>query len=181
MANGQIFSETSQTSYPKASNMQKLSWDNNLATLAQRWVNQCLFQHDSNENKRIPPFGFVGQNLYWFTTSGSFPSIRQIYSDALKGWFEEYKDFPVENIKPFTLSQGPAMTGHFTAMAWATTSKVGCGMIKMIRSSRTEVIVACNYGPGGNIIGGGFSMYEPGNPCSRCPQGLNCIEGLLCG
>ena len=36
-----------ETGQPKAANMRHLSWDEDLAVVAQRWADQCKFEHDS--------------------------------------------------------------------------------------------------------------------------------------
>ena len=54
--------------YPVATNMQKLSWNNDLAILIQNWLNQCPEDnayegmHDEYRNRNFPKLT-VGQNL----------------------------------------------------------------------------------------------------------------------
>ncbi len=36
---------------PKAANMRELKWDNDLALVAQRWADQCDFNHDALDAK----------------------------------------------------------------------------------------------------------------------------------
>merc|ERR1711955_148073 len=35
---------------PQAANMMKMVWSDELAEIAQRWTDQCIFGHDSNRN-----------------------------------------------------------------------------------------------------------------------------------
>ena len=47
---------------PAASNMRKLVWNDELAVIAQRWADQCIFDHDTARQKADGTW--VGQNLY---------------------------------------------------------------------------------------------------------------------
>ena len=47
---------------PAASNMRKLVWNEELAVIAQRWADQCSFEHDTARQKTDGTW--VGQNLY---------------------------------------------------------------------------------------------------------------------
>jgi len=69
-------------------------------------------------------------------------------------------------------------TGHYTQVVWANTYKVGCGFTAYEGSDGWyNKYYVCNYGPGGNIIGG--SMYEEGDPCTKCPgENSQCNNGL---
>ncbi|VDN54154.1 unnamed protein product [Dracunculus medinensis] len=53
------------------------------------------------------------------------------------------------------------------AMAWAITSKLGCGMAKCHNNNGYPfmVHVVCHYGPRGNWD---KTIYEEGEPCSKC-------------
>ena len=37
---------------PEAANMRQLTWDNELAKVAQRWANQCIYAHDGEDGLR---------------------------------------------------------------------------------------------------------------------------------
>lgn len=91
---------------------------------------------------------------------------------AMKMWFEEYKDFPVKYLNPY---QSKPQTGHFTAMIWAQTQQIGCGMTQM-KGDWETTIIACDYEPGGNILG--QEVYKIANSCSLC-QHSEC-ENSLC-
>jgi hypothetical protein len=44
---------------------------------------------------------------------------------------------------------------------WADTFKIGCGFTAFASSDGWyKKLYVCNYGPGGNIVGGSSSMYK---------------------
>jgi hypothetical protein len=59
-------------------------------------------------------------------------------------------------------------------------------MVSKQYNQRWEVILACDYGPAGNIRSLSerqkFPVYIKGKTCSNCPNGTKCVlnEGL-CG
>merc|ERR1719278_1831679 len=63
-------------------------------------------------------------------------------------------------------------TGHYSAMVWAHTNKVGCGVTTYNHGGRIGRLYVCNYGPAGNIPGA--AMYQIGNSCTRCPKYSQC-------
>jgi hypothetical protein len=70
-------------------------------------------------------------------------------------------------------------TGHYTQAVWARTNKVGCGFISFISPDGWyDKYYVCNYGPGGNIIGG--SMYTEGDACTQCPAEASSCDNGLC-
>ena len=100
--------------------------------------------------------------------------------------------------------RGEPVVGHYTTLVWANTTQVGCGFLErdvemqgigQVRPNLLVIIpaspsipavillylflvlqyMACNYGPGGNIVG--HSIYNFGATGSECTNGL---ENGLC-
>ncbi|XP_051164454.1 venom allergen 5-like [Leptopilina boulardi] len=134
---------------PRARNMPNMVWDNEIASIAQRWANQCKFDHDKCRSVRR--FG-VGQNIALAWTTGSNPSSIR---DLITMWYNEVALFNRNQVERYVFS---ADTGHYTQMLWATSTNIGCGYVNYMDGNKNTVYLVCNYGPAGNIIGG--KMYE---------------------
>ncbi|XP_052797722.1 cysteine-rich venom protein latisemin-like [Mya arenaria] len=142
---------------PQATDMQIMSWDAELATFAQRWAENCVFQHDKNYKRRSFGRFSVGQNLYMH-------SLRVSWSVAIKAWSDEKADYNYAGAST-------GVTGHYTQMVWSSSSKVGCGYAYC---SSVGNIYVCDYGPAGNM--GNQLPYARGTVCSACNG--NCNNGL---
>ena len=70
--------------------MERIVWNDELAILAQNWINQCTFEHDDNINRNWNRDLTVGQNL------GQFVNVEpeKVYKEVVKMWFDEYEYFP---------------------------------------------------------------------------------------
>jgi len=169
-----------QPDQPPAANMRQLVWDEELATSAQRWADQCTNSHDYA--KQTLDGVYVGQNLY-MTWGPSEKNRKELDDDSvgtIQNWFDEVEDFKRENINPFKDIPSP-VTGHYTQVVWANTAKVGCGNV-YFRDEEAQPnfpfhnYIVCNYGPGGNFIDG--SMYIEGTACESCPSSTTCVDSL---
>ncbi|PSN50515.1 hypothetical protein C0J52_14364 [Blattella germanica] len=156
---------------PSAANMEKLSWDDELATVAQRWADQCDFGHDScRKDSRF----YVGQNAYIGSSKGSAENGNQDWSKAINKWYNEVGNFSRNDISPFKFTKG---TGHYTQVVWADTKYVGCGFIAYKEADGWyNKYYVCNYGPGGNIKE--TTMYKTGAACSACSGSCETSTGL---
>jgi len=157
---------------PSATNMRKLVWDEELETIAQRWTDQCKFDHDKNRD--LCDGTIVGQNAYESSSSAESYDyeVNPMIGDAVMGWYDEVTSpgFDSANISPFVFGGG---TGHYTALVWAETDRVGCGRVYYEDTDGWfKHLVICNYAVGGNLIGA--AMYEAGAKCSNCPAGYSC-------
>lgn len=157
---------------PEAADMLEMVWDDELAAVAQKHADQCEFQHDCNECRRIKNFD-VGQNLYERVTYPQPPSAPN-WTRAIKAWYDEVKDFQKEQIGSFQDGEGPPPTGHFTQVIWARTFRIGCGYTMYKRKDEFVELYVCNYGEAGNVKD--ECIYQEGEPCSRCPVNSCCGE-----
>ena len=71
--------------------------------------------------------------------------------------------------------------GHYSAMLWHNTIKVGCGLTEYRDGKWFAKLYTCDYGPAGNYING--QMHKVGKGCSKCPKGTSCSQEYpgLCG
>merc|ERR1712060_832773 len=157
---------------PGATNMRKLVWDDELATIAQRWTSQCIFDHDKVRN--LCDGTVVGQNAYQSGTDYEYYdyNVNPEIGDAVQSWYSEVTNpgFSSANINPFVFNHG---TGHYTAVVWAETDRVGCGRVYYEDTDGWfKHLVICNYAIAANLEGG--VMYEEGSKCSNCPAGYSC-------
>ncbi|CAD6237720.1 GSCOCG00008318001-RA-CDS [Cotesia congregata] len=123
-----------------------LTWDNELAQIAQRWANQCQFGHDTCRN--VDRFR-VGQNIAKMMYSNNY-HVR--LSDLVEHWYNEVKDFNRNYVRRFRWQSSPKI-GHYTQLVWGNTRTVGCGAIRYKDWYWYTTYLVCNYGPTGNYIG----------------------------
>jgi hypothetical protein len=165
---------------PTATDMVKLAWDDDLAEVAQGWVDQCDWGHNPNRTAQYGALAggstYVGENLYvYLTTSSSTPNIVPL---ALDAWFDEQQNY---NYGPV---QGSSPAGHYTQLVWADTHRVGCALAVCPGSAfgysnaYTGYYLACDYARGGNYIG--QYPYEAGPTASECPPEYPAVEDGLC-
>ncbi|EEB16252.1 Ves G 5 allergen precursor, putative [Pediculus humanus corporis] len=152
-------------SQPKAADMMKLQWDDDLAEVAQRWADQCRLEHDTC---RADPRWKVGQNIYW---KWKYPTHNVNWTEAIASWYDEVSLFNPNEVRSYRFD---SKTGHYSQLVWHDTHFVGCGR----RDYGLNKLYVCNYGPTGNWIN--EPVYTVGEPCSKCPQGCSCDE-YLCG
>ena len=133
--------------YRKELGIQPLTWSADLANFAQRWANELASNKDCRLAHRPQDNGsawkqLYGENIY----SGGGTSWAPTILDAIAGWGEEKDnfDFTTKNCK------GSQSCGHYTQLVWRNTTAVGCAIAKC---SNGNVIVVCNYNPGGNWVG----------------------------
>jgi len=152
---------------PQAANMRKMVWDDELATIAQRWTDQCKFGHDHLRN--LCDGTYVGQNAYWGASSRQMSpySALGVSEDAVRSWYSEVKSpgFDSSHVSPFVFEHG---AGHYTQVVWAESDRVGCGLRYYKDDGWFSHLVVCNYAVGGNMQGA--EMYLPGSPQSKCPD-----------
>ncbi|CAH1113370.1 unnamed protein product [Psylliodes chrysocephalus] len=160
---------------PPASNMNALSYNEEIATFAQCHSNECQFKHD--KCRRTAEWEWVGQNLEKkFSSDGN---VRVAINASIHNWYREVKSFSSSWINTF--AEHGVMIGHYTQLVWAESKYVGCGLTNYLSGDLNYFIFACNYGPGGNVAGA--SVYKIGSPATDCPGGESANPNYqgLCG
>ncbi|MFF5078477.1 CAP family protein [Actinoplanes sp. NPDC000266] len=96
-----------------------------------------------------------GENASWQATS-SGPAAGPA-SVATSQWYGEVKDFNFKN------PEGPhgGVTGHFTALVWKGTTKLGVGRVAGQGSKWFETFIVANFYPAGNMIGDFAANVSP--------------------
>lgn len=77
-----------QAGFKSASRMTTVTWDYELASLAELNVKQCELKHDScrNTNK----FQYAGQNLDFRSKTGSYENVQSFLENSIKDWYDEH-------------------------------------------------------------------------------------------
>ncbi|XP_010596124.1 cysteine-rich secretory protein LCCL domain-containing 2 isoform X2 [Loxodonta africana] len=163
--------------YPAASNMEYMTWDEELEKSAAAWAQGCIWEHGPTSL-----LVSIGQNLAVHWGRYRSPGFH------VQSWYDEVKDYTY----PYPHECNPwcpercsgTMCTHYTQIVWATTNKVGCAVHTCRRMNvwgdmwENAVYLVCNYSPKGNWIG--EAPYKNGRPCSECPPsyGGGCKDNL---
>ncbi|XP_057656539.1 venom allergen 5-like isoform X1 [Diorhabda carinulata] len=156
---------------PSASNMNTLVYNKELEFMAQCWINEChesILVHD--KCRRTKKFSWVGQNLAYVgsTAPNELSNRGSMIKKLILGWYDEVALFNKTWVSDH--QERLVNIGHYTAMIWADTKNVGCGMsyYSYKESNKTWYILklGCNYGPGGNYLG--RPLYKIGKPATKC-------------
>ncbi|XP_052063077.1 peptidase inhibitor 16-like [Mytilus californianus] len=151
----------------RAADMMKMRWDYTAANVAQKWADQCKWQHSSSK---------YGENLF----ISSAQDIYKVIGQAVNSWYNEKKYYNYNHCSSDCIKK----CGHFTQVVWAKSSRLGCGIRKcnkVIGTSFTNsYFVVCNYSPAGNMVKDKIlgKPYTKGEPCSECPG--YCTSESLC-
>lgn len=150
---------------PDAADMKELKWDDEIAKMAQMWVNQCRnLEHDSSCRK-VQRFK-VGQNLYIMTSPDKVKKVD--LKTAIQSWYNEVNDFNKNDVNSFkSTSKSQPIIGHYTQLVWANSTVVGCGVSYYMAGEDYKILFGCNYGAAGNMVG--TPIYKTGDACSKCP------------
>ncbi len=118
-----------------------LTWDPNLAAIAQAYAEKCVYQHSHAPN--------LGENI-----AANFPTNRPV-SEPFKLWADEKADYDYA-----TNTCKGMQCGHYTQIVWKTTKAVGCGVAVCTanwpfagKAMPTWEFWVCNFSPPGNYIG----------------------------
>ncbi|GLH00456.1 Venom allergen 3, partial [Gryllus bimaculatus] len=138
------------------------AWDEEVASVAQRWADQCNYSHDSCRNV---PDTYVGQNIY---QRSQYPvsamNDRGNWSEPIYAWYDEVALMAASQVSSY---QNREDIGHYTQTVWASTNRIGCGYTFYQDGDWGKKYYVCNYAPGGNYVG--QPLYQVGSPRSACP------------
>jgi len=113
-----------------------LTWDSHLASLAQTWADDCVFQHGGANG--------AGQNI-----AAGQSNIKAV----VDSFMAEQSSYVV------------GVASHFTQVVWKSTTKLGCAVKTCHLSifgtnSSPAPFYVCNYSPAGNIEGNGGAYFR---------------------
>ena len=171
VAAGSMPDDGTSGTYPSATNMTRLVWNETLETVAQGWADQCAFAHNPNRTQDWYAAGgstsvnFIGENIAW-AVGQTITGIYDLWANEHTFWSYQPLQFDAINI-----------AGHFTQIIWANTTEIGCAAATC-NNGFTFRYVTCNYLPAGNFIG--QTPYLAGPPQSSCPEGFAPDAGHLC-
>ncbi|XP_069188907.1 uncharacterized protein [Procambarus clarkii] len=147
-----------------AANMRVLYWNDELASVAQAWANQCQSSSEEYAQRRICSRGYdVGQNVYYEWSH----SDTQNWDTAINKWYAEVSSLPYSYVFGSQRGQPIKDIDHYTQLVWAETQEVGCGAVyySPFMGGVSRVYV-CNYGPTSHPQGS--PMYQVGLPATAC-------------
>lgn len=122
-----------------------LTWNGDLAALAQGWAEQCVDENepigliDNNPDRNDGFGGPVGENIFGGTDAATGPA-------AVEYWASQEVNYDYET------DQCDGSCGAYTQVVWDTTTRVGCGVHDCPELGFGYSIV-CNYTPAGNTGG----------------------------
>ncbi|XP_055939489.1 CRISP/Allergen/PR-1-like [Argiope bruennichi] len=168
---------------PQASDMLQMVWDDELAAIAQKWADNCVYQHDCNDCRAVEDYP-VGQNIAyqdWLCSDQrcldtiTEEDLEPEWKKVLEDFYMEVEDFDKRVVQKFQQNPGQVI-GHFTQLIWSQSWRVGCGFTVFKTGLNYRRFYVCNYGPTGNIRDA--PVYKEGNACSACP--INSCCGQSC-
>lgn len=123
--------------------LEDVTWDDNVAGIAQDYANQCRFEHSHHEN--------LGENLAFFSGTDSTGA------DITESWASEAADYDYAS----NACADGAQCGHYTQIVWRDTHRMGCGIsectIEFCDGGSCDDVAGllwvCNYSPPGNFVG----------------------------
>ena len=115
---------------PTAKYMYEMTWDDDLAKVAQAYADECIWAHNMERqeqfcNVKDVSFDFQCDSDYAIGENLGEHDVESIKFDAIKYWYEEHQHFKWEKLCTYECKEYFSKVGHFTTLASAITSKVG--------------------------------------------------------
>jgi len=169
---------------PAASNMREVTWDKELARLAELWASQCVSNIETNRKVLLGgvevPFSQIIYKFDMPAHQDQELSMEDVVK-VVEFWFNSHKD--TTNLQTLIGkyeigTDDNVDVGYFTQAAWAKSYKMGCGwtLYKEKDDSRMSIVV-CNFVEEGNVKD--QAVYKIGTACAGCDSGFAC-ENSLC-
>ncbi len=113
----------------------EVSWDNDLADIAESWAAGCVFEHS---------MGDTGENLALF-------SWTVAPTEVVDAWYSEISDYDYDSN---SCARGKAC-GHYTQVVWRDTTRIGCAVqaCDNVQGFGEGELWVCEYDPPGNWVG----------------------------
>ncbi|XP_018022930.1 scoloptoxin SSD976 [Hyalella azteca] len=178
-----------------AANLFQLSWNDELARIAQAWAFQCQLSSECYEC-RAPvtrPYTFTGQNVHQLSgapTRRSTDNLSQVkeWKAVIESWYSEVVYVDESLVRSYAPVSQNKSIGHYTQMLWASTYEIGCGQVtfgpcmELVNNAPAFLekcqLFVCNYGPAGNQIT--HPVYSIGPAGTMCPYGTSSQYNELC-
>nr|XP_023658434.1 cysteine-rich venom protein-like [Paramormyrops kingsleyae] len=148
-----------RTVQPTATNMLKMSWNAQLSTNAQNWINNCNLTHGPPSSREIDGYQ-CGENLFKSNAVYNWTSVVGAWHNEVKNY-----QFPIGSINGNPI-------GHYTQVVWYGSYEVGCGVTYC--SNSATYFYGCHYFRAGNFKE--VPPYTKGDSCADCPN--NCDDKL---
>ncbi|GFW45229.1 hypothetical protein TNCV_4733371 [Trichonephila clavipes] len=127
---------------PPAANMMQMVWDEELATVAQKHADQCIFAHDCPECRSVEAFS-VGQNIATRAKTGNTLPVPD-WESTIQSLYDEVKDFYPKWISPFRAPKYP-MTGHYTQFGLAIHQNDHQARRRFVEWAQNEIAVVPDF------------------------------------
>ncbi|XP_050398410.2 cysteine-rich venom protein Mr30 [Patella vulgata] len=153
---------------PKATNMQKMVWDDEMAKIAAKWALQCPGGHDAYLARTAVSLQniSIGQNM-----GGGYDS----FATCMNGWHKEVADY-----KFGTGSINGKAVGHYTQIVHHKSARIGCGQADCTGKPYPKYYV-CNYARGQDTYSNPYTQGESCSACSgKCSNNQCDCGGKLC-
>ncbi|CAH8865109.1 unnamed protein product [Trichobilharzia szidati] len=121
---------------PKAISIKHVKYNMELEKKAQNLSDQCRVGHDTDAERKVPPFTYIGQNWAGAAT----------VELGFNSWLNEYKNYDFYGSYCYN-----GQCNKYTQIVWQKTTDIGCGVTKC-PSAPYGLSIVCNYGPGGRYI-----------------------------
>ncbi|XP_045780308.1 uncharacterized protein LOC123877543 [Maniola jurtina] len=207
IANGQV-KTTSGEPFPKAYGMVRVLWDEELATFAQVWANQCTMHKDMcRSSKRFP---YVGQALGmmrltlddWmpihnrdFNETVLTPAkVKYALKQVMKAWWKMKEEVDPNSIKMLNHSKAAVIHDNkFLNLIYGPLTHIGCGISVYKEFAHKDnmaglffncIQIVCNFSSRPKFGEPIYTVDPPKKPgyttrCG-CPVGYDEDEDCLC-